>query len=166
VKACAGKIDSLIELLQGKFSKAVMEIITQKGEGLFPKPQEIKMKCSCPDFAGMCKHLAAVLYGVGACLDVKPEWLFTLRHVDHLDLIASASTGEALVQSQVSKIGLKDDDLSSLFGIEIDTGKPEEKLGKKMMSEKLKEKGKLKGQKKLMADIDAYLSNSSKKNTG
>ena len=72
-QACAGQIGSLIELIQGKLSKNILEIITRKGDGLFPKPAEIKMDCSCPDWAGLCKHLAAVLYGVGAKLDTNPE---------------------------------------------------------------------------------------------
>ncbi|MFI5343113.1 MAG: SWIM zinc finger family protein [Chlamydiales bacterium] len=120
VKACTGKIDSLIELLKGKFSQSVMEIITQKEKGLFPKPQEISMRCSCPDHAGMCKHIAAVLYGVGASLDARPEGLFALRHVDHLELIASTQSVDALVQNQGGEHALKDDELSALFGIEMD----------------------------------------------
>lgn len=123
VQACAGKIDSLIELLQGQFSKAVMEIMTQKEGGLFPVPKEISMKCSCPDYAGMCKHIAAVLYGVGAMLDVKPENLFVLRHVDHMDLITHATKSNTLVQSQGDDQLLEDDELSALFGIELDAGK-------------------------------------------
>ena len=87
---CAGQIGSLVELLQGRLSKSVMEVVTQRGEGLFPKPAEIEMKCSCPDWAGMCKHVAAVMYGIGARLDEKPELLFLLRKVDHLELIAGA----------------------------------------------------------------------------
>ena len=130
IEACAGKIDSLIELLQGKFSKAVMQILTQKESGLFPKPKEISMSCSCPDYAGMCKHIAAVLYGVGAFLDAKPEWLFVLRHVDHLDLIASASTGDLLIKNQTGDHVLEDGDLSTLFGIELDTGKTSPKKTK------------------------------------
>ena len=79
---CAGKIDSLVELLQGSISTGVMEIVTCKGEGLFPAPREISLSCSCPDWATMCKHVAATLYGVGARLDHEPELLFTLRGVD------------------------------------------------------------------------------------
>lgn len=120
IKACAGKIDSLIELLQGQFSKAIMEIMSQKESGLFPKPHEIKMKCSCPDYAGMCKHIAAVLYGVGATLDTNPEWLFVLRHVDHKDLITSAHSSETLTQNQISENILDENELSTLFGIELD----------------------------------------------
>lgn len=123
VKSCAGKIDSLIELLQGKFSKSVMEIITKKEGGLFPNPKEISMKCSCPDSAGMCKHIAAVLYGVGAILDSKPEWLFLLRHVDHLDLISSVGSGSALIQNQTDANSIDDNELASLFGIEMDGAK-------------------------------------------
>ena len=86
----AGKIGTLVELLQGKLSKAVMELVTDREQGLFPKPKEIKMRCSCPDGAGMCKHLAAVMYGVGNRLDSSPELLFVLRGVDHLELIEQA----------------------------------------------------------------------------
>src|SRR5881409_3474830 len=76
---CAGAIDSLVELLQGRFSKGVMERICQHGTGLFPSPGEIDLSCSCPDWASMCKHVAAVLYGIGGRLDSQPEVLFKLR---------------------------------------------------------------------------------------
>ena len=87
-KDCAGAIDSLIELLQGRFSKGVMERICRQGGGLFPKPAEIRFSCSCLDYASMCKHVAAVLYGIGARLDEQPELLFRLRAVDEQDLVA------------------------------------------------------------------------------
>ena len=89
---CAGKIDSMVELLQGSISRGVMEIVTRKGEGLFPAPRNISLRCSCPDWATMCKHVAAVLYGVGARLDHEPEMLFTLRGVEPAELIAAAVT--------------------------------------------------------------------------
>jgi len=114
---CTGKIESLIELLQGKFSKSVMQILSNKEHGLFPKPKEISMSCSCPDYAGMCKHIAAVLYGVGARLDEQPEYLFQLRHVDPLDLLASTTPTPLLSQEAE---GLQEEDLSELFGIELD----------------------------------------------
>src|ERR1017187_7546982 len=87
-KDCAGGIDSLVELLQGRFAKGVMERICRHGDGLFPKPAEIHFSCSCPDHASMCKHVAAVLYGIGARLDEKPELLFRLRAVNENDLVA------------------------------------------------------------------------------
>src|SRR5689334_17989918 len=76
---CAGAIDSLVELLEGRFSKVTMERLCQQKTGLFPMPSELKFNCSCPDSARMCKHIAAVLYGIGARLDKEPELLFTLR---------------------------------------------------------------------------------------
>jgi uncharacterized Zn finger protein len=118
---CAGQIGSLVELLQGRLSKSVMDVVTQLDGGLFPKPAEIKMKCSCPDWAGMCKHVAAVMYGVGARLDNKPELLFLLRKVDHLELIAGAVDSESVVNSARSK-GKKTiaaGDLADVFGIEM-----------------------------------------------
>ncbi len=90
---CAGAIDSLIELLQGRFSKGVMERVCRQKTGLFPSPDEIQLSCSCPDWAGMCKHVAAVLYGIGARLDHQPELLFRLHSVDEKELIAGAGKG-------------------------------------------------------------------------
>ena len=69
---CSGAIDSLVELLQGRLSQAVMTRICRQKTGLFPSPSEIKFTCSCPDWASMCKHVAAVLYGIGARLDTSP----------------------------------------------------------------------------------------------
>src|SRR5229473_374816 len=90
---CAGSIDSLVELLQGRLAKGVMDRVCREGDGLFPSPDEIKLSCTCPDWADMCKHVAAVLYGVGARLDQKPELLFVLRGVDENELLASAGEG-------------------------------------------------------------------------
>ncbi|PWU14657.1 MAG: hypothetical protein C5B49_12825 [Bdellovibrio sp.] len=121
-ESCSGEIDSVIELLQGKLSSAVMKSITDRQDGLFPLPHEISLDCSCPDWAEMCKHVAAVLYGVGAKLDEQPDLLFKLRHVDHLDLITKASLKRPSQRSDDAKV-IKDQDLSGLFGIEIEAGK-------------------------------------------
>src|ERR1700688_187730 len=102
---CAGAIDSLVELLQGRFSKGVMERICRQNHGLFPAPAEIKLSCSCADWAGMCKHVAAVLYGVGARFDHEPELLFRLREVDEKDLIVKA--GKALPLAKRAPAGAK-----------------------------------------------------------
>lgn len=102
IKDCSGKINSLIELLMGGFSKSVMEIITHPVKGLFPEPKEIKLSCSCFDWADMCKHVAAVLYGIGSRLDERPEELFLLRQVDHTKLIEKSST-----QSLIKKLSNK-----------------------------------------------------------
>lgn len=123
VKArCAGQVGSLVELLQGKLSKNVMEIVTRQKDGLFPSPDEIDMSCSCPDYAGMCKHVAATLYGVGNRLDSLPELLFKLRNVDHLELIAQAAAPATLGASTKGKKKKTIDagELSDVFGIEVD----------------------------------------------
>ena len=117
------EIDSVVELLQGKLSSGVMRTITDKKNGLFPQPQEISLGCSCPDWADMCKHVAAVLYGIGARLDEEPELLFKLRHVDHLDLINKTSLKVSTKRSGRAKV-IEGQNLSNLFGIEIET-KPE-----------------------------------------
>lgn len=119
---CAGAIDSLVELLQGRLSKGVMERICRQKDGLFPAPGEIKLKCSCPDWAGMCKHVAAVLYGVGARLDRSPELLFVLRGVDEKELIAQAGKSiprGAMVEAAGAKVLGVSEDLADLFGIDM-----------------------------------------------
>jgi len=122
---CAGGIDSLVELLQGRFSKGVMEHLCTEGTGLFPTPAEITFTCSCPDWASMCKHVAAVLYGVGARLDLRPELLFRLRQVDERELIASAGSGVPLSRKgpAAGKV-LADGDLADVFGVELVSAAP------------------------------------------
>jgi len=123
VKACSGQIDSLIELLQGGLSKAVMAVVTRPGDGLFPQPRQMRLQCSCPDAASMCKHVAAALYGVGARLDREPELLFTLRHVEPKDLILQASQLPAMAAAD-PQAALQGSDLSALFGIDLGDSAP------------------------------------------
>lgn len=119
---CAGSIGSLVELLQGRFSDHVMSVITRKDTGLFPSPKEITMSCSCPDWASMCKHIAAVLYGVGARLDEKPELLFLLRSVNHEELITrAASVTELSSKPATAGPELSESEAAAVFGIEIDS---------------------------------------------
>ncbi|HEY8666019.1 MAG TPA: SWIM zinc finger family protein [Tepidisphaeraceae bacterium] len=117
---CAGQIGSVIELLQGKLSGAVMQIITRRPGGLFPTPAEISLDCSCPDWADMCKHVAAALYGVGARLDQQPELLFTLRNVEHMDLIGAAGDVKALTRGGGAKHTIAAGDIGDVFGIELE----------------------------------------------
>jgi uncharacterized Zn finger protein len=119
-KESAGSIDSMIELLQGKLSRGVMDRLCRPQTGLFPAPNELKLDCSCPDWATMCKHVAAVLYGVGARLDAQPELLFTLRKVDASALVAQAmatpmKTGKTPARERI----LADDALADVFGIDF-----------------------------------------------
>ncbi len=125
-RRCTGQIGSLIELLQGNLSDQVMEVVTDRQNGLFPLPGEISLECSCPDWATMCKHVAAVLYGVGARLDHKPELLFKLRGVDHEELIAAdAEAAVSAATARGTTKRLADDDLSDVFGIELEAAAPE-----------------------------------------
>jgi uncharacterized Zn finger protein len=117
---CAQSIDSLVELLQGQLSTSVMERITRPGTGLFPTPKEISFSCSCPDWAAMCKHVAATLYGVGARLDAQPDLLFTLRKVDANELIARAGEGSPPVRRSPGPGRILDaSKLADVFGIDI-----------------------------------------------
>ena len=121
---CAGGIDSLVELLQGRLSTSVMERICRQNQGLFPRPPEIKLSCSCPDYASMCKHVAAVLYGVGTRLDKEPELLFRLRAVDEKDLLANLGETASRSKTPTTDKVLSDDDVSALFGLEMADDSP------------------------------------------
>ncbi|TKB27001.1 hypothetical protein FCL47_07410 [Desulfopila sp. IMCC35006] len=123
-KQCQGELRSLTDLVAGRFPKELGEIFLAEGKGLFPTPGEISFDCSCPDWASMCKHVAATLYGVGARLDEDPLLFFTLRQADTEELVARAvqeKTGDLLVRaSKKSSRVLGDADLSDLFGIDMD----------------------------------------------
>lgn len=117
---CAGSIDSLVELMQGRLSKDVMERICREGAGLFPAPKDIAFDCTCPDWAAMCKHIAAVLYGVGARLDETPELIFTLRKVDAAELLARAGENLPLAKmAPAAKRLLDHARIAEVFGIEM-----------------------------------------------
>jgi uncharacterized Zn finger protein len=117
---CSQSITSLIDLLQGRFDAGVMQRLAHRTQGLFPQSKEIKMSCSCPDYAGLCKHLAAVLYGVGNRLDSSPELLFTLRNVDHLELVSEAVAEGNLARTlDAGDNSLAGSDLGEMFGIEL-----------------------------------------------
>lgn len=118
VKSGAGQVGSMLDLLAGKLGDGLMKVLTDPDGGLFPKPKEIRFDCSCPDHADMCKHVSAVLYGVGVLLDTKPELLFTLRGVDQAELLSDASTA-ALTDLSASAGDLAGADLSAIFGIDL-----------------------------------------------
>ena len=143
-RRCAGQIGTLLELLLGKLSDSVMEVVTDRTEGLFPLPKDISLDCDCPDWAVMCKHVAAVLYGVAARLDEKPELLFLLRGVDHEELI-SAETGAvagSVVRSGGTGRRIADGDISDVFGIEIAPDEPARPSRKKAVAAKAAKKKK------------------------
>lgn len=116
--ACAGKISSLVDLISGRLSPEIMAVLCRKNDGLFPTPSEIKMTCSCPDWASLCKHLAAVLYGIGARLDTEPELFFLLRGVDQKELL-STSIVESVVAG-ATQGAISDGDLKGIFNIDLD----------------------------------------------
>jgi uncharacterized Zn finger protein len=140
-QACTGSIASLVELLQGRLSTAVMERLCQPKTGLFPEPKDLQFDCSCPDWATMCKHVAAVLYGVGARLDKQPELLFKLRQVDANALLTQATELSAQSRKTPARSKVLDDaELADVFGIDLDMptdlAAPGNKSGKKAEARK------------------------------
>jgi uncharacterized Zn finger protein len=116
IKRCAGRIDSVVEILRGRLPETVLQALVDRRAGLFPAPREIDFTCSCPDYASLCKHIAAVLYGVGARLDKRPELFFTLRSVALEDLVAKSA-----LRAAPAKDALDRGALEGIFGIELDS---------------------------------------------
>lgn len=119
-KKCSGEIGSLLELLQGRLSDQVMGVVTDHSAGLFPQTGQMTFACSCPDGARMCKHVAAVLYGVGSRLDAQPQLLFLLRDVDAAELIGASL--DLPTTAEFSEGRLADDKLGAIFGIDLEAG--------------------------------------------
>ncbi|OGF44432.1 MAG: hypothetical protein A2452_06020 [Candidatus Firestonebacteria bacterium RIFOXYC2_FULL_39_67] len=147
-RQCEGKIESLQELIEGRFPKDLMEIVTAKGKGLFPSPKEITFSCSCPDWASMCKHVAATLYGVGANLDDDPKLLFLLRKAEMDDLITEALRDKSKnmlkkAEKKTSRV-INDADAGKMFGIDIDENTGSAKATKISKNKKPKITGKTK----------------------
>lgn len=162
INGCAGKISSLQELAGGKFPAGLSELFTTKGTGLFPSPQDISFTCSCPDYAVMCKHVAAVLYGIGARFDHDSELFFQLRNVKMNDLISASLAAQS--QEMMGKSGRRgrrvvdDGDLGSTFGIELDMvaeeGSTTAKAEPSMESEATKPRRGRPPKNKAVADLD------------
>jgi len=121
VKKCSHKIGSLEELVSGKFPQEFIELFTSRGEGLFPSPKEIRFRCSCPDWASMCKHVAATLYGIGARFDNDPTLFFLLRNIEFAELLKKSV--DEKMKSMLKNAGkttervMKDADTLKLFGV-------------------------------------------------
>ncbi len=173
-RQCSGQIGSLIELLRGSLSDNVMAVVTDRKNGLFPLPGEISLDCNCPDWAVMCKHVAAVLYGVGARLDEKPELLFKLRGVNHEELIdADAEAAVSAATTKGKSKRLDTDDLSDVFGIDIAASNahsplpeaPKKKVKKKATVKRTTKKGAAKGATKKAGKRKATNKTSNKKVT-
>ena len=121
IAACSRQIDSISDLAAGKFPQELESVFTEKGEGLFPSPKEIHFDCSCPDWASMCKHIAAVLYGIGARFDDDPLLFFKLRGID-FELLIKKSVEEKMksmlehADEKTSRV-LDDEEIGDLFGL-------------------------------------------------
>ncbi len=124
VMRCTGRIGSLVALLRGELSDEVLGVLTHAREGLFPEPRELALDCSCPDGAELCKHVAAVLYGVAVRLDSRPELFFDLRRVDQSELIGSATIGVVGRSRAAAGKRIAADRLSAVFGIDLEAAGP------------------------------------------
>ncbi len=129
IKECTlSEFDSLQALLSGKFPKEMQEILCSRETGLFPSPKQINFNCTCPDWASMCKHIAATLYGVGVRLDAKPELFFLMRGVEMQELVTETIGSHKISlidRAQNAKshriLSIGDSPLGSMFNIDFNS---------------------------------------------
>ena len=120
IEQCGRRIENMESLIKGEFPLDLKELFLAK-DGLFPKPKEISFNCSCPDWALMCKHVAAAMYGIGVRLDENPFYFFELRGIDADKFIGVAL--ESKVESMLANADrdseriIRDADLTGLFGV-------------------------------------------------
>lgn len=119
IEQCGRKIKNLERLVSGDFPTELKETFLEQG-GLFPEPKEISFSCSCPDWALMCKHVAAVLYGIGARFDEDPLLFFELRGIDvgrFVDVTLANRVESMLANADApSKRIISDEHRMKLFG--------------------------------------------------
>lgn len=127
-----GELASVIELLEGRLSRAVMTAVTHRATGLFPARKEIAFDCSCPDGAYVCKHVAAIFYGISLRLDQRPELFFELRGLSPEQLVRGAALGQAAISSERRLGG----DLSAIFGVHIEDALPDVRAAARVATKK------------------------------
>ena len=111
--ACAGRIDSLVSLLEGRVDSAVLDILCSPEDGLLPEPCDWHMSCTCPDWAEPCAHAAAAVYAAGCLIDADPMLLFTLRSIEPAALMSTPAPVAAEASFDTAA-------LAATFGIDID----------------------------------------------
>ena len=120
IEKCSRRIENMEALIRGEFPDELRELFAGK-DGLFPSPREISFNCSCPDWALMCKHVAAVMYGIGVRLDENPFYFFELRGIDadRFIKVALESKVEAMLSNadSITERVIDDADLTALFGV-------------------------------------------------
>jgi uncharacterized Zn finger protein len=135
-KQCSGKIGTLLELLSGELSDEVMSAVCNHSTGLFPSAKEINYSCDCPDWAEMCKHIAAVLYGVGSRLDSDPQSLFSLRGVNYKELIDVGKAVTSATKTTSKRRRIASDELSEVFDVDMSVSKKNAKTVKAKSTKK------------------------------
>ena len=120
-KLTGNRIANVEMLLKGNFPDELKELFTQNKPGLFPTPEEIKFDCDCLDWADMCKHVAAVMYGIGIRIDADPLQFFKLRGIDideFLTQVVDDKVANMLKNIDVkSDRIMKDANVATIFGI-------------------------------------------------
>ena len=91
-------------MLMDEMSSAIEDVFVQRALHLLPREsKDLISKCSCPDYASPCKHVAGVYYKIASLLDRDPLLPFQLRGMKFASLhekLAATPLGKTLVDQQ------------------------------------------------------------------
>lgn len=102
-------------LLAGELPHEVESFFEQASAPLFPRrSNDIQSKCSCPDWANPCKHLAAVYCLMGETISRNPLLLLALRGLSRADLLDAEASEPTLARDSSQASGAKTSETKAL----------------------------------------------------
>ncbi|MEM7759906.1 MAG: SWIM zinc finger family protein, partial [Cyanobacteria bacterium P01_A01_bin.40] len=107
INKLSSRASIISRLLLNEVPDNIESTFSELGLHLLPRSrQDFKTKCSCPDYANPCKHIAGVYYLVAAELDQNPFLLFELRGLSKPELqqkLAQTPLGKILAEELNTK---------------------------------------------------------------
>jgi len=107
-KEISNNLLNLINLLEGKLSDDIIDIFERKNYSLFYDISEgLNARCSCPDQAIPCKHIAATILYVSRVVDYNPLILLKLKGKKKKELLSGLNIGKNIAIKRADKASNK-----------------------------------------------------------
>ncbi|GAB3942265.1 SWIM zinc finger family protein [Micromonospora vulcania] len=121
-KELAGQAFFSARLLAGDLPDELEELFAASGAPLFPAGVgELTQRCSCPDFAVPCKHLAATFYLLAEAFDADPFELLHWRGRSRAELLDQLRA----LRAEATGVPVPGDPVSALPGEDAGSTVPE-----------------------------------------
>jgi uncharacterized Zn finger protein len=107
IQNLSSKASVVSRMLLNEVPENIEDNFSDLGLNLLPhSSKDFTTRCSCPDYANPCKHIAGVYYLVASQLDNNPFLLFELRGLSKTELqtkLATSPLGKALSEELNAK---------------------------------------------------------------